>query len=98
MDEPGLLPQPIDEGHIGRHRLEQVDVSGGSSEGGYDGAGLDPELIREGFRRVARHYRSRNVSHTSIWPDLNPVWNHWLRCCEVPWVNASGCTAPPPIR
>jgi hypothetical protein len=33
-----------------------------------------------------------NVSQLSSFPDLSPVMNQRVRCCEEPWVKASGTT------
>jgi hypothetical protein len=43
-------------------------------------------------RMASQSWAALNVSQLSIFPDLSPVMNQRVRCCEEPWVKASGTT------
>lgn len=43
-------------------------------------------------RMTSQSAAALNVSQLSIFPDLSPVMNQRVRCCEEPWVKASGTT------
>ena len=34
---------------------------------------------------------AEKVSQSDICPEFSPIWNHFDRCAEVPWVKLSGC-------
>jgi hypothetical protein len=42
--------------------------------------------------RVSQSCAALNVSQPSTFPDFSPVMNQRVRCCEEPWVKASGTT------
>lgn len=59
--------------------------------------GVERHREAGGFaRRDAATYKSADekVSPSLMSPVVNPLRNQFLRCCEVPWVKASGTTYP----